>query len=163
MDYRFFLGGFWFFTDLTVCDEYRYLPVLSFAAFMIAGELGADILGRPVKFQSTYTKWGWRIFRVGFFAFILNDAPAAVHCYWVPNSVLSVVQSTIFAHPAVLKALKIPLPIVKAGHQIYVDEKQYDPDPTRQDLQRNLIPVKLRAAPIATKQNRRKKSRQTKK
>lgn len=70
------------------------------------GEVNADQLGKPVRELSPRWRNFWRVFRASALLF-LWDAPAAVFCYWLPNSTLSLAQALILSQPPIRRALGI--------------------------------------------------------
>jgi membrane protein insertase Oxa1/YidC/SpoIIIJ len=101
-------GGHLWFIDLTQPDPLYYLPFLSVSTFVIMGETGADMLGRPTD-ESTRSKWLWRAFRVITLP-IFAMTPAAVQCFWIPHATLSLAQVVLLSQPEVLRYLDIPVP-----------------------------------------------------
>jgi len=99
-------GGVLWFVDLSQPDELGFLPMLSCTGLFVMGEIGADHIGRPTREQSFRWRWGWRVFRL-FSMFILVDLPAGLHCYFIPNSAMSIAQTIILSQPAVKEYLTI--------------------------------------------------------
>lgn len=99
-------GGTLWFPDLTQRDPLMFLPILSSVSFLLMGEVGADQLGRPVREFSPFWANAWRFFRVSTVVLFI-DAPAAIFCYWIPNSFTSVAQSIALSQPSVRAAIGV--------------------------------------------------------
>ena len=99
-------GGTLWFPDLTQRDPFMFLPILSSVTFVLMGEVGADQLGRPSREFSPLWANAWRLFRLST-VYIFIDAPAAIFCYWIPNSSASVLQSVILSQPSVRAAIGV--------------------------------------------------------
>jgi YidC/Oxa1 family membrane protein insertase len=99
-------GGMLWFVDLTQRDPLIFLPVLSTITFYLMGEVNADQLGKPTRELSPKWRMFWRTFRATALLF-LWDAPAAIFCYWLPNSTMSLAQAVILSQPPVRRALGI--------------------------------------------------------
>jgi len=99
-------GGVLWFPDLTQHDPIFYLPIVSTTMLLMMGEVGADQLGKPSRELTPKVRYGFRFLR--FLSLpILFDAPAAIFCYWIPSSSMSVVQAIILSHPGVKSAIGI--------------------------------------------------------
>ena len=99
-------GGTLWFPDLTQRDPFMFLPILSSVTFVLMGEVGADQLGRPSREFSPLWANAWRLFRLST-VYLFIDAPAAIFCYWIPNSSASVLQSVILSQPSVRAAIGV--------------------------------------------------------
>jgi len=99
-------GGTLWFPDLTERDPLMFLPILSSVTFLLMGEVGADQLGRPSREFSPFWANFWRLFRIST-VYLFIDAPAAIFCYWIPNSSMSVLQSVVLSQPSVREAIGV--------------------------------------------------------
>lgn len=122
------MGGVLWFVNLTEPDPINFLPIVSASSFLLMGELGADNLGRPSGELSTRQRWFWRSFRLCLFP-VLMGIPAAVQCFWIPNSILSMVQTVVLSQPSFMRrvgiyheAHKADEPIVFLNDLVKTDE-----------------------------------------
>jgi len=98
-------GGLLWFTDLTVCDPFYALPVITSATFFITMELGVD--GVRAASLSTTARTIMRAMPIVIFPFIVNF-PAALLVYWLTSNVISLGQVLVLKLPAVRSLCKIP-------------------------------------------------------
>lgn len=129
-------GGMLWFVDLTQRDPLIFLPVLSTITFYLMGEVNADQLGKPTKELSPKWRMFWRTFRATALLF-LWDAPAAIFCYWLPNSTMSLAQAVILSQPPVRSALGIASEeeirrVKKANAIEFVDESPVNQQSSRE-------------------------------
>ena len=118
-------GGTLWCRDLTQRDPFMFLPILSAVTFVLMGEVGADQLGRPVREFSPVWANAWRFFRLST-VYLFIDAPAAIFCYWIPNSSASVLQAIVLSQPSVRAAIGVipAKPKAKKGEPViqFVEE-----------------------------------------
>lgn len=115
-------GGMWWFTDLTVPDQYFLLPLLTSATMWATIELGVDG-GRLDAQNMQMMRYFLRALPLVMIPFTINF-PGAILCYWVSSNFISLVQVGFLRVPAVREYFKIPkllthkadsLPIKKKG------------------------------------------------
>ncbi|KAK3872004.1 hypothetical protein Pcinc_022892 [Petrolisthes cinctipes] len=98
-------GGILWFTDLTVCDPYYILPVITSCTMLATIELGTD--GARLNSQNMHMmKYVLRGLPLFIFPFTINF-PAAVLCYWVSTNLFSLVQVGVLKIPAIRDYFKI--------------------------------------------------------
>ncbi|XP_059480019.1 mitochondrial inner membrane protein OXA1L [Neocloeon triangulifer] len=101
----FHTGGMLWFTDLTVCDPYYILPVITSVTLWATIELGTDTA--KLSSQNMHLmKYVLRAMPVIIFPFTMNF-PAAILCYWMSSNLISLVQVGILKIPAVRDYCKI--------------------------------------------------------
>ncbi|XP_050538034.1 mitochondrial inner membrane protein OXA1L-like isoform X1 [Daktulosphaira vitifoliae] len=101
-------GGLWWFTDLTLPDQFFILPIVTVATLGLTIELGADIgklTSSGVGFGK-YLKYGLRLLPLAIFPFIMNF-PCAVCLYWASTNFISLTQVMFLRIPKVRKYFNI--------------------------------------------------------
>ncbi|KAI5729651.1 hypothetical protein M8J76_004965 [Diaphorina citri] len=99
--------GLWWFTDLTLPDQFYLLPLLTSATLFVTLEIGAE--GAPMAGNSAkYAKYLLRAIPIVIFPFSLNF-PGAILLYWTTSNFMSLIQVSILKVPAVRNYFKIPL------------------------------------------------------
>uniref|UniRef100_A0A2S2QAF8 Mitochondrial inner membrane protein OXA1L n=1 Tax=Sipha flava TaxID=143950 RepID=A0A2S2QAF8_9HEMI len=95
-------GGLWWFTDITMPDQYFVLPIVTVITLGITLELGADI-GKLTSSNAgfgKYLKYGVRVIPLIVFPFIVNF-PCAVCLYWASTNFISLAQVMFLKIPSV--------------------------------------------------------------
>lgn len=115
-------GGLWWFTDLTVPDQYFLLPIITSATMWLTIELGVDG-GRLDAQNMQLMRYFLRAIPLIMIPFTINF-PGAILCYWCSSNFISLLQVGVLKVPAVRDYFKIPkllkhssdnLPIKKKG------------------------------------------------
>jgi YidC/Oxa1 family membrane protein insertase len=98
-------GGLWWFTDLTVPDQYFLMPLITSATLYATIELGTD--SAKLSSQNLQTmKYVLRALPLVVLPFTINF-PGAILCYWVSSNFISLLQVGILRIPAVRDYFKI--------------------------------------------------------
>ncbi|XP_031831457.1 mitochondrial inner membrane protein OXA1L-like [Nomia melanderi] len=96
-------GGLWWFADLTTCDPYYVLPILTCATMYISIEYNLILTAN----MSTMVKYFLRAMPVVLFPFLMKW-PGAILCYWLSTNVFSLLQSRLLKVGPVREYFKIP-------------------------------------------------------
>lgn len=98
-------GGLFWFTDLTMPDQFFLLPLLTSATLYLTIELGTD--GAKLAAQNMQTmRYVLRAMPIIIFPFTMNF-PGLILCYWACSNFISLVQVGILKIPAVRDLCKI--------------------------------------------------------
>ncbi|KAJ6641722.1 Mitochondrial inner membrane protein OXA1L [Pseudolycoriella hygida] len=98
-------GGLFWFTDLTMPDQYYLLPIITSTTLYITILVGTD--GAKLSQQTTQTlKYVLRVLPIVIFPFTINF-PGAILCYWVCSNFISLIQVGVLRVPAVRDFFKI--------------------------------------------------------
>ncbi|XP_023949597.2 mitochondrial inner membrane protein OXA1L [Bicyclus anynana] len=115
-------GGMWWFTDLTVPDQFFILPLITSATMWATIEVGVDG-GRLEAQNMQLMRYVLRAIPLVMIPFTINF-PGAILVYWVSTNFISLCQVAFLKIPAVREYFKIPplithkadnLPIKKKG------------------------------------------------
>jgi YidC/Oxa1 family membrane protein insertase len=101
-------GGLWWFSDITMPDQFYILPVVTVITLGITLELGADfgkLTSNSAGFGK-YLKYGIRLLPLVVFPFIVNF-PCAVCLYWASTNFISLAQVLFLKIPRVRKYFNI--------------------------------------------------------
>ncbi|CAG7785148.1 unnamed protein product [Allacma fusca] len=99
-------GGMLWFTDLTVCDPYYILPLITSTTLWLTLETGADSARLSSSPNSHLMKYVFRALPLIVFPFTMNF-PAALLCYWCSTNAVSLLQVTFLRIPKVRDYLNI--------------------------------------------------------
>ncbi|XP_063232812.1 mitochondrial inner membrane protein OXA1L [Bacillus rossius redtenbacheri] len=98
-------GGLFWFTDLTVPDQYFILPIITSVTMYLTIELGTD--GTKLSTSNLQTmRYVLRALPVCILPFTINF-PGAILCYWTSTNFISLVQVLFLKIPAVREYFKI--------------------------------------------------------
>ncbi|CAH1954148.1 unnamed protein product [Acanthoscelides obtectus] len=98
-------GGLWWFTDLTLPDQYFILPLITSATLFATIELGTD--SAKLSSQNMFLmKYVLRGLPIVILPFTVNF-PGAILCYWVSTNFISLVQVGILRLPRVREYFNI--------------------------------------------------------
>ncbi|RZF32604.1 hypothetical protein LSTR_LSTR011051 [Laodelphax striatellus] len=112
-------GGLFWFTDLTVPDQYYVMPILTCVTLLATIEIGSE--GKITGPNQHLMKIFLRGIPVVLFPFIMNF-PGVLHLYWLSTNVFSLIQTgTIKYVPSVRRICKIPEQ--KKVEQLNVEKK----------------------------------------
>uniref|UniRef100_A0A182QBU0 Membrane insertase YidC/Oxa/ALB C-terminal domain-containing protein n=1 Tax=Anopheles farauti TaxID=69004 RepID=A0A182QBU0_9DIPT len=115
-------GGLFWFTDLTICDQFYALPVITSLTLFLTIELGTDSARMSAANMQT-AKYILRALPLFIFPFTINF-PGAILCYWACSNFFSLLQVGFLRIPKVRDFFKIDrivahkpetLPIKKKG------------------------------------------------
>uniref|UniRef100_A0A182NMD1 Membrane insertase YidC/Oxa/ALB C-terminal domain-containing protein n=1 Tax=Anopheles dirus TaxID=7168 RepID=A0A182NMD1_9DIPT len=115
-------GGLFWFTDLTICDQFYALPIITSMTLFLTIELGTDSARMSAANMQT-AKYILRLLPLFIFPFTINF-PGAILCYWACSNFFSLVQVGFLRIPKVRDFFKIDrivthkpetLPIKKKG------------------------------------------------
>ncbi|XP_052860283.1 mitochondrial inner membrane protein OXA1L [Anopheles cruzii] len=98
-------GGLFWFTDLTVCDQFYALPVITSLTLFLTIELGTDS-ARMSAANMQVAKYILRALPLFIFPFTINF-PGAILCYWACSNFFSLVQVGFLRIPQVRDYFKI--------------------------------------------------------
>lgn len=98
-------GGLYWFTDLTVPDQYYALPFLTSMTMLITMEVGSD--GNALALRTTTVKYLIRSIPFILLPFFINF-PSAILCYWLTTNVMSLIQSGLLKVKPVRAYFDIP-------------------------------------------------------
>jgi YidC/Oxa1 family membrane protein insertase len=98
-------GLFWF-SDLTVCDPFYILPVLSATTMLASVELNKDQMLATNPAQGQIMVNVFRAMSIVMVPAIANF-PALLNLYWLTNNSITALQATAFRNASIRKALNI--------------------------------------------------------
>ncbi|KAF2899865.1 hypothetical protein ILUMI_06313 [Ignelater luminosus] len=98
-------GGLWWFTDLTVPDQYFALPIITSLTLWTTIEIGTDS-ARLSSQNLQVMKYVLRALPVVILPFTVNF-PGAILCYWTASNFISLAQVGFLRIPAVRDYFKI--------------------------------------------------------
>ncbi|CAG9864608.1 unnamed protein product [Phyllotreta striolata] len=98
-------GGMWWFTDLTLPDQYFILPIITSVTLYATIELGADSAKLSAQ-NMQMMKYVLRALPVVILPFTVNF-PGAILCYWVSTNFISLAQVGILKLPKVRRYFNI--------------------------------------------------------
>uniref|UniRef100_A0A2M4AQI5 Putative cytochrome oxidase bioproteinsis protein oxa1 mitochondrial n=1 Tax=Anopheles triannulatus TaxID=58253 RepID=A0A2M4AQI5_9DIPT len=98
-------GGLFWFTDLTVCDQFYALPIITSMTLFLTIELGTDSARMSAAGMQT-AKYILRALPIFIFPFTINF-PGAILCYWACSNFFSLLQVGFLRIPKVRDFFKI--------------------------------------------------------
>ncbi|CAH0547405.1 unnamed protein product [Brassicogethes aeneus] len=98
-------GGLWWFTNLTVPDQYFLMPIITSATLYATIELGTDSAKLSAQ-NLQVMRYFLKALPVVILPFTVNF-PGAILCYWVSSNFVSLVQVGVLKIPAVRDYFKI--------------------------------------------------------
>lgn len=101
-------GGLFWFTDLTMCDPFYLLPVLTSVTLWATIELGSDSARLNAQ-GSKMVIYVMRAMPILMFPITINFS-GAILCYWLTTNMISLVQVGILRFPAVRDFFQIERP-----------------------------------------------------
>lgn len=102
-------GGLWWFPDLAAHDPYFLLPLLNGASFLLMVELNAVDQAAQMGDKARTFKNAMRGLSV-FMVPVTLYTPAAVFMYWIPNNIISLLQTRVLRTEAMMTYFDIPKP-----------------------------------------------------
>lgn len=116
-------GGMFWFTDLTVPDQFFILPIITSATLFLSVELGAD-MGKMTSENMVIMKYALRAIPLIILPFSVNF-PGAILCYWVSTNLISLVQVGILRIPKVRAYFNIEQLVTHQPDQLPVKPKTF--------------------------------------
>ncbi|XP_058464593.1 mitochondrial inner membrane protein OXA1L [Malaya genurostris] len=116
-------GGLFWFTDLTVCDQFYALPIITSITMFLTIEVGTDSARMSAANMQT-VKYVLRAMPLFIFPFTINF-PGAILCYWVCSNFLSLLQVGFIRIPKVRDFLKIDRLIVHKPETLPMKKKKF--------------------------------------
>ncbi|KXJ81786.1 hypothetical protein RP20_CCG017790 [Aedes albopictus] len=98
-------GGLFWFTDLTVCDQFYALPVITSITMFLTIELGTDSARMSAQ-NMQMVRYILRAMPLFIFPFTINF-PGAILCYWACSNFFSLLQVGFLRIPKVRDYFKI--------------------------------------------------------
>jgi membrane protein insertase Oxa1/YidC/SpoIIIJ len=158
------VGGFMWFTDLTIPDPTYILPFICGLSFLATIESGKE---QMIDSNPQYGPVMVNAFRAMAFVMVpvITTFPAAMLCYWVPNNTITLIQSVTLRNTWVKKQAGIwdrPKPVPgtnsDAGFQETMSNlvKQVKGEPTT-----DAAKIKIHNEEITTKKRVQKMSKTT--
>lgn len=103
-------GGLFWFPDLTICDQFYLLPVITSLTMLATIEVGTD--SARLQHQNMQTmKYVLRALPFVILPFTINF-PGAIVCYWTFSNMISLVQVAFLKIPTVREFFKIDKVII---------------------------------------------------
>lgn len=99
-------GGLFWFTDLTMPDQFYILPIMTSLTMWMTIELGLSS-GKAAMKNAALMKYVMRGLPVVMLPFTVNFS-SAILCYWLSTNTVSLIQVALLKVPAVRNFLKIP-------------------------------------------------------
>ncbi|PAV63731.1 hypothetical protein WR25_11563 [Diploscapter pachys] len=99
-------GAFWF-TDLTVCDPYYALPIISATTMAIIARIGIEF-GQTSDSMSPGMRMGMLYGMPIAILVFSSQFPTALCVYWSASNFISLIYAGVFRVPAIRNALNIP-------------------------------------------------------
>lgn len=116
-------GGLFWFTDLTVSDQFFLLPIITSATMYLTIELGTDSARLSSQNMQTM-KYVLRAMPLCILPFIVNF-PGAILCYWASSNFISLVQVGVLKIPAVRDFFKIDRLVVHKVETLPIKKKGF--------------------------------------
>lgn len=103
-------GGIFWFTDLTMPDQFYILPIMTSVTMWMTIELGLHSANSGLK-NAALMKYVMRAIPVVMLPFTIHFS-SAILCYWLSTNTVSLIQVALLKVPRIKKALKIPEVVV---------------------------------------------------
>ncbi|XP_055606282.1 mitochondrial inner membrane protein OXA1L [Uranotaenia lowii] len=116
-------GGLFWFTDLTLCDQFYALPIITSITMFLTIELGTDSARMSAQNMQT-VKYVLRAMPLFIFPFTLSF-PGAILCYWVCSNFFSLMQVGFLRIPAVRDYFKIDKLVVHKPETLPIKKKKF--------------------------------------
>lgn len=116
-------GGLFWFTDLTVCDQFYALPVLTSITMFLTIELGTDSARMSAPNMQTI-KYVLRAMPLFIFPFTINF-PGAILCYWACSNFFSLLQVGFLRIPKVRDYFKIERLVIHKPDALPIKKKKF--------------------------------------
>lgn len=116
-------GGLFWFTDLTVCDQFYALPVLTSITMFLTIELGTDSARMSAPNMQT-VRYVLRAMPLFVFPFTINF-PGAILCYWACSNFFSLLQVGFLRIPKVRDYFKIDRLVTHKPEALPMKKKKF--------------------------------------
>lgn len=116
-------GGLFWFTDLTVCDQFYLLPVITSFTMYLTIELGTDSARMSAQNLQTM-KYVLRAMPLVILPFTINF-PGAILMYWACSNFISLVQVGFLKIPAVRDYFKIDKMVIHKRETLPMKKKGF--------------------------------------
>ncbi|XP_058830820.1 mitochondrial inner membrane protein OXA1L [Topomyia yanbarensis] len=116
-------GGLFWFTDLTVCDPYYALPIITSITMFLTIEVGTDSARMSAANMQT-VKYVLRAMPLFIFPFTMHF-PGAILCYWVCSNFFSLLQVGFIRIPKVRDYFKIDRLVVHKPETLPIKKKKF--------------------------------------
>ncbi|XP_053684905.1 mitochondrial inner membrane protein OXA1L [Sabethes cyaneus] len=116
-------GGLFWFMDLTVCDQFYILPIITSMTMFLTIELGTDSARMSGPNMQT-VKYVLRAMPLFIFPFTINF-PGVILCYWVCSNFFSLVQVGFLRIPKVRDFFKIDRLVHFAPEALPIKKKKF--------------------------------------
>lgn len=117
----FMTGGTLWFTDLTVCDPYYALPVVTTLTMCAIIEMGSEGIS-PTTLGASYVRYIMRALPFVMLPFIWKF-PAAILCYWCTSNFMALLMVLFLRIPAVRQYFQIPKILPPKPKPVSPDDK----------------------------------------
>lgn len=116
-------GGLFWFTDLTICDQFYALPIITSITMFLTIELGTDSARMSAANMQT-VKYVLRAMPLFIFPFTINF-PGAILCYWACSNFFSLMQVGFLRIPKVRNYFKIDQLITHKPETLPIKKKKF--------------------------------------
>ncbi|XP_062541549.1 mitochondrial inner membrane protein OXA1L-like [Armigeres subalbatus] len=116
-------GGLFWFTDLTVCDQFYALPVITSITMFLTIELGTDSARMSAQNMQT-VRYVLRAMPLFIFPFTINF-PGAILCYWACSNFFSLLQVGFLRIPKVRDYFNIDRLVTHKPETLPIKKKKF--------------------------------------
>lgn len=116
-------GGLFWFTDLTVCDQFYALPVITSITMFLTIELGTDSARMSAQ-NMQMVRYVLRAMPLFVFPFTINF-PGAILCYWACSNFFSLLQVGFLRIPKVRDYFKIDRLVTHKPETLPIKKKKF--------------------------------------
>lgn len=116
-------GGLFWFTDLTVCDPFYALPVITSITMFLTIELGTDSARMSAQ-NMQMVRYVLRAMPLFVFPFTINF-PGAILCYWACSNFFSLMQVGFLRIPKVRDYFKIDRLVTHKPETLPIKKKKF--------------------------------------
>lgn len=116
-------GGLFWFTDLTVCDQFYALPVITSITMFLTIELGTDSARMSAQ-NMQMVRYVLRAMPLFIFPFTINF-PGAILCYWACSNFFSLLQVGFLRIPKVRDYFKIEQLVTHKPETLPIKKKKF--------------------------------------
>ncbi|EAT41659.1 AAEL006734-PA [Aedes aegypti] len=116
-------GGLFWFTDLTVCDQFYALPIITSITMFLTIELGTDSARMSAQ-NMQMVRYVLRAMPLFIFPFTINF-PGAILCYWACSNFFSLLQVGFLRIPKVRDYFKIERLVTHKPETLPIKKKKF--------------------------------------
>lgn len=116
-------GGLFWFTDLTVCDQFYALPIITSITMFLTIELGTDSARMSAQ-NMQVVRYVLRAMPLFVFPFTINF-PGAILCYWACSNFFSLLQVGFLKIPKVRDYFKIDRLVTHKPEALPMKKKKF--------------------------------------